>query len=52
MIIGEKIEREEHDKGRKNTKRKEKEKLLTGNQENQQREEILVEETLMIYNDG
>ena len=26
-------------------------KLLTGDRENQQREEILVEETLMIYND-
>ena len=42
-------EREEH--GGKNTKIKEKEKLLTGNWETQQREEILVEEALMIYND-
>ena len=44
-------EREEHDQGGKNKKIKEKEKLLTGNWENQQREEILVEDALMIYND-
>ena len=41
----------EYDQGGKNKKIKEKEKLLIGNRENQQREEILVEETLMIYND-
>ena len=44
-------EREEHGEGGKNKKIKEKEKLLTGNHENQQRKEILVKEALMIYND-
>ena len=42
-------EREKHDT--KNTKIKEMKKPATGDWENQQREEILVEEALMIYND-
>ena len=43
-------ERGQHDT--KNSKIKEKEKLLIGNRENEQREEATVEEALMIYNDG
>ena len=47
VIIGEK--REKHDT--KNTKIKVMKKPAKGDRENQQREEILVEEALMIYND-